>query len=100
MRLAAFRTLCYNTGNRPSCILGGANQRIHAAAFARNPVALPAVAAYGLVSAGRGRNAPAVTSAGFFFNHSLVGWAVPSPWWRSKRATGDNGVRRMFPRTL
>ena len=45
MRLAAFRTLCYNTGNRPSYNLGGgkhhqsANQRIHAAAFARNPVA-------------------------------------------------------------
>src|ERR1700728_573470 len=37
---------------------------------------------------------------GIFFDHSLVGWAVPSPRWRSKRATGDNGVRRISSRTL
>ena len=42
---------------------------------------------------------PGRDERGIFFNHSLVGWAVPSLV-ASLDATGDNGVRRTLPTHL
>jgi hypothetical protein len=83
--LAHSSGLCYNTGNRPSCILGGgkrrqsANNRTHATDLGKEPCRAPCGRCAWLCINRTWKKRSGRDECGIFFDHSLVGWAVPSP---------------------